>query len=285
MKAYSSAGRCVLGGLILLAAATAVPAASITLSDLPGEIQTCVGNAECLLGPNSLTSVSDHQGASLFQYHEVDGNGITQKFLVRYTLTNAYQVSYDMVTPSSGYIWLGGNTQYSTAGPTHDFTLYLDQVSPLPRDLADFSASFGTPIQIGLSTTDLLAGGAGWSIYAEESEGFVVHESGTLVTDGVTADSSLCLAGGCGADAMFNTVFLQFLDSGATLDLLPILNAADTRSTLYRQRTYYDDGNEEFWASYEEQVHSVQAVPIPGAALLFMSGLVGLIGLGRYRNS
>lgn len=283
MKYYSLASRGVLG-LTLQVAVTAVPAASITLSDLPGDIQACVGNAECLLGPNNLTSISDHQGASLFQYHEVNGNDITQKFLVRYTLTDAYQVSYDMVTQSSGYIWLGGNTQYSTAGLTHGFTLYLDQVSPLPRDLADFSGSYGTPIQLGLSTTDLLAGGAGWSIYAEDSEGFVIHESGALVTDGVT-DASLCLAGGCGADAIFNTVFLQFLDSGATLDLLPILNVTDTRSILYRQRSYYDDGNEEFWASYEEQVHSVQAVPIPGAALLFISGLAGLIGLGKYRNS
>lgn len=284
MKPNSSARMFVLG-LTLQATATAVPAASITLSDLPDDIQACVGNAECLLGRNSLTSLSDHQGASLFQYHEVDGNVLTQKFLVRYTLTDAYQVSYDMVTSSSGYIWLGGNTQYNTAGLTHDFTLYLDQVSPLPRDLADFSASYGTPIHLGLDTADLLAGGASWSIYAEEWEGFVVHESGTLLTDGVTANASLCLAGGCGADAMFNTVFLQFLDSGATLDLLPILNAADTRSILYRQRSYYDDGNGEFWASYEEQVHSVQAVPIPGAALLLMSGLAGLIGLGKCRTS
>lgn len=284
MESYSLARRCVLG-LTLQAAATAVPAASIALSDLPGDIQACVGNAECLLGPNSLTSMSDHQGASLFQYAEVNGNDITQKFLVRYTLTDAYQVSYDTVSPSAGYIWLGGNSQYSTAGMNHDFTLYLDQVSPLPRDLAGFSAVDGAPIHLGLSTADLLAGGAGWSIYAEEWEGFVVHESGTLVTDGVTADASLCLAGGCGADAMFNTVFLQYLDSGTTLDLLPILNAADTRSILYRQRTYYDDGNGEFWASYEEQVHSVQAVPIPGAALLLLSGLAALTGLGRCRGS
>lgn len=283
MKPDSSARRFVLG-LTLQAAATAVPAASLALSDLPGDIQACVGNAECLLGPYSLTSISDHQGASLFQYAEVNGNVLTQKFLVRYTLTDAYQVSYDMVTPSAGYIWLGGNTQYSTAGMSHDFTLYLDQISPLPRDLSDFSASYGAPIQLGLSTADLLAGGADWSIYAEEWEGFVVHESGTLVTDGVT-DASLCLAGGCGADAMFNTVFLQFLDSGATLDLLPILNATDTRSILYRQRTYYDDGNGEFWASYEEQVHSVQAVPVPGAALLLLSGLAALMGLGRCRSS
>ncbi|MFN2361111.1 MAG: VPLPA-CTERM sorting domain-containing protein [Marinobacter sp.] len=280
MKPYSSARRFVLGQA-LLAAATGVSAASITLSELPSDIQACIGSYECLPGPNSLTSLSDHQGASLFQYHEFNGNGLTQKFLVRYTLTDAYQVSYDTVTQSSGYIWLGGKTQYSAASLTHDFTLYLDQVSPVPRDLYDYSGTYGAPIHLGLNTTDLMAGGADWSIYAEEWEGFVVHENGTLLTDGVTA-GSLCLAGGCGADAMFNTVFLQFMDSGATLDLLPMLNAADTRSTLYRQRSYYDS---EFWASYEEQVHSVQAVPIPGAGLLLMSGLAGLIGLRRCRIS
>lgn len=254
-------------------------ASAITLNttSLPTEIQSCIGDGQCIFGPRNLTSIAEHQGADLFTYQELSSGSLISKFLVRYTLSDAYQVSYDVVMPSAGYIWLGGNTQYNQASQTHDFSLYLDQVSPLPLDLTNFSSSHGNTIHLGLSSNDLLAGGAHWSVYADETNGFTVYESGSLVTDGVTSDASLCLAGGCGADATFNTVFLQFLANGTTLDLVPILNTTDSRAILYQQRRYYDDGSE-FWADYQEQVHSVQTVPLPAAVWLFASGLLGLIG-------
>ena len=267
-------------GLAVLGLPTVANAITIDVNALPAEVRDCANTGSCLFGPGGYTSLSDHNGASLFTYRDLSGATVTQKFLVRYALTDAYQISFDIVTDSSGYIWLGGDVQYDTSNPVHDFTLYVDQVSPLPRDLTNSGAD-GSPIHLGLTSSDLLAGGASWSIFAEELDGFVVHESGSLITDGVTSSASLCLAGGCGADAHFNTVMLQFLDGGSTLNLLPALNTADFRSLLYQQRTYYDDGSGPFYNSYEEQWHSVQVVPIPPAAWLFVSGLALLLARSR----
>lgn len=277
--AHANARSGVLG-LTLLAVSTAVPAITIATNELPADIQSCVTSGECIFEPGGASSISDYGGASLFQYLAMQGGGVTSRFLVRYTLTDAYQAADDVVTSSSGHIWLGGDMQYNAADSLHEFTLYLDQVSPVPSDLAA-PYSPGSPIHLGLNSMDLISGGAFWSIQADESDGFTIHESGTLVTDGVLAESSLCLAGLCGADAFFRLVFLQYQVSGATLDLLPFLNAADTRSVLYQQRIYYDDGTGGSWTSYEEQVHSVQPVPLPGAFLLFVPGLLGLFGIAR----
>ena len=139
----------------------------------------------------------------------------------------------------------------------------------------------GVPLSInlGLTTSDLINGGGYLSEYLDWDYGVVT--SGSLTTDGLP---QLCLAIDCGMDALFNLVYLQYFSDGSTASLLPFLLADDSRGILYSQRHYYDDGDPST-SYYAEQVFAVQAVPVPAAAWLFGSGLIGLVGFARGKKA
>jgi len=259
-----------------LLAAISVPvitnAVVISPFELPSDIQACMSNGACAVNNSSLM---DYNNASMFQYYDI-ANDSTGK-LIRYGLVNSSQTEYDAITNFNGSIWLQASDQYNLSNSTHDFTLYLDNVTPAPMDMSYDGAPLS--INLGLTTSDLISGGGYLSEYLDWDYGVVT--SGALTTDGLP---QLCLAIDCGIDALFNLVYLQYFSDGSTASLLPFLLADDSRGVLYSQRHYYDDGDPST-SYYAEQVFAVQAVPVPPAVWLFSSGLIGLVSFAKRKKA
>lgn len=234
--------------------------------DIPAEIQMCMDSGGCAV--NSL-STSGYHGTNMFEYFDFTNN--TTGKLIRYSLDSSYQVDQDVVTDFSGHVWLLAADSYDTTASIHDITLYLDQVAPAPMDIAND----GDPntIHLGLTTADLLAGSGLYRTILDSSlpRGFL--EEGSLLTDGIP---SPCLADGCGTEAFFSLAYLQYVDDGSSLSLMPWLDTSDTPATLYSQKSYFNTGDV-FSDYYYEQVFSIQPIPLPAASWLFISGLFAVV--------
>ncbi len=259
--------------LILISTPAVTFAVVISPFELPSDIQACMSNATCAA---STSSVMDYNNTSIFEYYDITNN-VSGK-LIRYELINSYQIQHDVVTSYNGAVWLQASDQYSLENSLHDFTLYLDNVTPIPTDMS-YS---GEPLKINIKLTasDLINGSGFISEYLDWDNGVVT--SGNLKTDGLP---QLCLAIDCGLYASFNLIYLQYISDGSTATLLPYLNTDDTRGALYSQKHYYDDGSgDPFMSYYAEQAYTVQAVPVPVSAWLFVSGLIGLAGVVRCKK-
>lgn len=247
----------------------------ITTADLPLELQACVNSGDCAVDN---ASISTHDDTSMFNYTDLVTN--TTSKLIRYSLTNSHQDNNGVVDDFSGHVWLKAADNYDSNEAVHDLSLYMDQVSPVPFDMS-FDPNFNPDIiQLGLTSVDLLAG-SGFAISVLDSSlpaGF--FEDGALQSSWLP---SPCLADGCGIGAIFNLVNLQYSTSGSMLSLIPSLNAADVRDVLYSQESYFNSGDPTDF--FKEQVFAVQAVPLPAATWLFISGLIGLAGFLKRRNS
>lgn len=130
----------------LMFAVTTVQAATITTSDLPGSIQSCITSATCFV---SNSSSYDSGTASAFQITQSTGNGYENNWLMRYAL----------VSPSAGggYLWMLAKNSYSASESAHPFTLYLDKISPTPNLYFNHSNQNGA-LDLFMPSTDLLAG-------------------------------------------------------------------------------------------------------------------------------
>jgi len=232
-------------------------AAIIYPFQLPTNIQACINNQTCAVNNVSLM---DYNNASMFEYFDIANNSTGK--LIKYNLISSSETIADVSTDFSGSIWLQTSDQYNLTKPTHDFTLYIDQISPIP---SFFPAT--STINLSLTTTDLL-NGRGFT-----SADFDIN-SGSLITDTLPI---LCAAEGCGNNAFFNLIYLKYISDGATASLLPFLNAEDKRSILYSQRSFFNTSDLSSFPFFEEHVFAVQAVPIPAAIWIFGSGLMGLI--------
>jgi hypothetical protein len=105
---------------------TTAKAATITTSDLPDSIQSCITAATCFV---STSSSYDSGTASAFQITQNTGNGYENDWLMRYTLVQPSGQS--RINPSqndnfSGYLWMLARSTYSAAETAHP--LY-----PIPR--------------------------------------------------------------------------------------------------------------------------------------------------------
>lgn len=244
----------------------------ISTSDLPLELQACVNSGDCSVDS---VSISSHDDTSMFNYTDLVNN--TTSKLVRYSMINSYQDDNGVISDFSGNVWLQAADSFDSNDAIHTFSLFLDQVTPTPLDLSFFSNPNPNVIQLGLTSADLLAGAGSITSILDSSLPSGFFESGSLQTSGVLP----CLADGCGIEAVFNLVNLQYSDSGSTLSLIPSLNAADVRDVLYSQKTYFNDPDNGY---FQEQVFAVQAVPLPATAWLFISGFIGLAGFMKRRK-
>lgn len=242
----------------------------ITTADLPLELQACVNSGECSVDN---VSISNHDDTSMFNYTDLVSN--TTSKLIRYSLINSYQDDNGVVDDFSGNVWLQAADNYDSNEAIHDFSLYLDQVSPAPFDMSFGSIPDPDKIQLGLTSDDLLAGGGFVTSILDSSLPSGFFEEGALTSSWLPLP---CLADGCGVEAIFNLVNLQYSTNGSMLSLIPSLNAADVRDVLYSHKSYFNDPDNGF---FQEQVFAVQAVPLPAAAWLFISGLIGLAGFSK----
>ena len=241
-----------------------------SINDLPVDIQTCILAGTCTAG---LNSIDEYNGAQMYNYYDLTSRAGSK--LIRYSLTNAFQLDNDVASDLTGYLWLMAADNFDMSNSIHNFSLYLDHVNPAPIDMSAGYNSNPTTIDLGLTSADLLAGTGFRAMSGISSEPLL----GELETTGLAP--VVCLDS-CEDTALFNIVYLQYFNDGS---LLQGFNPLDARSALYLQTSdYYDLDTGELTFS-QEQMFSVQAVPVPAAVWLFGSGLLGLIGVARSRKS
>lgn len=263
---------------LLFTSISAAQAATITLNDLPAAVQNCYASGSCFV---DMDSAADFQGMSAHRYYDYDLNTGTlfDGWMIRYSLAapsgNVSASYFDpvvgelqslgtMVTPYSGNVWLQASNSYNLADPYHQFTLFTDTVAPLPQNFYNFPADSNV-INLGLTTSDLLAGGA------------FVFMSGYpdyLMTGSLQRFMFSCVE--CTWRTEINLVFLDY--STGTLSF----NPGDQRSLLLGQ------GDKDFLSgSYSIDQLYVQAVPLPAAFPLLCTGLalLGVSGLRRRKKN
>ena len=199
----------------------------------------------------------------------------TSSILVGYSLYNAYELNIPTTTQLEGYLWLEGALSYDLSSNQHDFTLYFDDITPSFTHPGEYYGS----MTLGLTTTDLL-NGSGFYSYYDDASGF--SESGDLIADGMSF-SPPPLVGGNGLDAVFNLLYLDYVESGGVATVNFLLDDTDTRSSVFKLSHYNDGSEDPTYAYVWEQDFSVQPVPVPATLWLFISGLAGL-GLFRKRK-
>jgi len=242
---------------------TTTHAATITTSELPGSIQSCVTSATCFV---SNTSSYDSGTASAFQITQNTGNGFENDWLMRYAL----------LPPSSGggYLWLLARSSYSSTETAHPFTLYLDKVSPTPPSMFGQSGD----LNLFMPTTDLVAGSSyrTYGLDYNNSSYSYGNLSGNVPVP--------CVAETCKTHAQLNLVQLTYGDFGSAGIYLTSFNAADARGLVFTQSSSFSGLGDPSLAFNDVQSFYISAVPLPGAVWLFGSGLVGVIGLRRRQH-
>jgi hypothetical protein len=236
-----------------------VRAASVSDSDLPGAIQSCITATTCIV---SNTSSYDSGTVSAFQIFQNTGGGYENNWLIRYAL----------VPPSSGggYLWMLAKNSYSASESAHPFTLYLDKISPTPILYFNDSNQNGA-LDLFMPSTDLLAGSSYVTVGLDSNSSEYIY--GNLSGEA----PPFCLTPGCEGSTRLNLVQLTYGDSGSALTLTAF-NPLDTRGLVYTQSLYSPCDTADCTVNDVTSFY-ISAVPIPGAMWLFGSGLAGLIGL------
>lgn len=255
--------------------ATSIPAAqavTISLNELPTEVQSCLPGT-CFV---DLESSVDFQGMSAHRYFNFNTttSSLFDGWLIRYSLTapsrntSYYDPSWHgeptgpvtTVTPYSGNVWLQASDSYDLVNSHHEFKIFTGTAMPTPSDPNHISGLTSTTA-LALTTADLQNGG-----------GFV-HVAGEF--DNYAVDGSLsrsmftCVE--CGWTTDFNLVFLDY--STGTLSF----NLNDQRSLLFSQSDY--------WVNFSNQdLFHVQAVPLPAALPLLGMGLALFTASGFRRR-
>lgn len=246
-------------------------AATITTSDLPGTIQSCIASATCSV---LNTSSYDSGTASAFQITQNTGSGLEQDWLMRYTLVPPSGQS--RINPSqndsfSGYLWILAKSSFSATETAHPFTLYLDKVSPTPFSMFGQSGD----LNLFMPTSDVIAGGS-YRTYGLD------YSNNSYSYGNLTGEVPLpCLSEGCETHAQLNLVQLTYGNFGSAGIYLTSFNASDARGLVFTQSESYPCYGDPSCAVNDMQSFYVSAVPVPGALWLFGSGLLGLIGMMR----
>lgn len=246
-------------------------AATITNSELPGTIQSCITAATCFV---SNTSSYDSGAVSAYQVFQSTGAGnpYEQNWLVKYRLAPPSGQSFS--GSFSGDLWILAKNTYSSAETAHPFTLYLDKISPIPSSLFGQSGD----LSLFMTTADLVAGSSYRTAGLDSSNN--EYSYGNL--SGIQLP--LCLAPTCETRVQLNLAQLMYQDFGSAGILLTSFNPADTRNLVFTESSSYSGLGDPSTAINDVQSLYISAVPLPGAMWLFSFGLAGLMGIMRHSN-
>jgi len=261
-------------------------AATISTSDLPAAIQSCISSGDCDLPDN--TSAADAGNASVFYFTDSINSAPDSKFLVRYGLVtpSAYHVDSEYIdasddtrhtinstTPLGGYLWLLVNDRYSLASGAHALTLYLDKTSPFINN----DQPVGSLIDLALTSTDLLDGSA-YRKSGFDDYGFPIDE-GSL---GLDPEPVLLAEFPTWYLAELNLVYLVYAQNGGFADLdIDSLNPADGRALVFGATTYWANSFEATHGLASETYYTQTPVPLPPAVWMFLAGLALLVKTSR----
>jgi hypothetical protein len=261
------------------------PAATIgSPQELPGPVQACLAQGTCVVAP---WSVFEAGGTAAFFFAEAGAPA----YLVRYALWPtstlselSSRVELDPETGEAvvvtsrreerlgGAVWLRVAARYSSLDPVHWMTLYLDRVSPDAEPLPRWGSPgdlFPYALDFGLSTADLLAGGA----YRELGLGPDLDAGSLQAAQPVVP----CLADGCGVSQRLSLVHLSFSASGG--DLVLGFDGGDPRARLYAEESRYLN----LEGGFDSRRSFLVQAPLPGAAALF-GPVVALLGPAHARR-
>lgn len=244
-------------------------AATVSNSDLPGSIQSCITASTCFV---SNTSSYDSGTASAFQIIQPTGSGAEFNWLMRYTLvppSGQSRINPPQTDSFSGYLWMLAKGTYSATETAHPFTLYLDKMSPTPFSMFGQTGD----LSLFMPTADLVAG----SSY--RTYGLDYYNNSYSFGDLSGEVPEPCVAEGCETHAQLNLVQLTYGNFGSAISLASF-NPSDTRGLVYTQRSSYPGyGGNPSSTINDVQSFYVSAVPVPGAVWLFVSGLAVLVGV------
>ena len=243
-----------------------------TFMDLPDSVVSC---------PTCITSLIDIAPGSdginpTAMYLKQDFISGEMTTLVGYSLYNAYELNFDIHTTLNGYLWLEGAMSYDLSSNQHDFTLYLDKITPAPTSPSSTSVDSAV---VSLTTSDLLNGGGFFSSYEDTDLG-IYSSNGDLITTGIDQIFVMpAISGISTIDVSFDLLYLDYYESGGFASVIPFLDNSDARTSVFSFISELDSGDPYWPAYYQEENFSVQpasVVPVPPAIWLFISGLVGM---------
>lgn len=276
----------LLAGFLM---STNLPAVTISVGELPAEIQACRMAGTCTVPLTSFidvpnTSGSASHGGTIAPYAMSAfymASGANFSYLLRYNLVEpSVALVEDTVQPLSGNVWLLVNSQYATGVSTPTVSLYLDRVNPLPPNLLPGHMG-GLNLDISLNTNALLGGTAHQSISCCSDTSYL----GNMSIAGSYGSEALlpCVADGCYASAQLNLLYLLFSDTDGDGILQTDFNPLDNRARLFTVQTYDPYGGLEGLGSGSSVSYYVSTVPLPPALYLFASGMLLLARRKRTR--
>lgn len=231
----------------------------IPTSELPSDIQSCFQSADCTspyYGGGVWASLNYAEGVAALQYSQLG----TSKWLMR----------YDLLSPPgtvAGTAWVSALNSYDIAGgDAHTFTLYFDTSISV--------GGLAPPYTLSLNDTDLGDGSAMRRIAPdfEYPENYV--DTGEL---NMAPYFPLCLATGCGTEANFNLLHMNYVNG------VFAFNPLDSRDLLFNLQSWYDCGGEDCGSYSATQSLYVHAVPVPAALPLLIGGLAA-VGAAAHRR-
>lgn len=256
-----------LAAAVFAAVTTNTHAITLTQADLPTALTGCA-SATCIV---DLNSTVDTGFMSAFQMARMrsDGSGYDFSWLLRYTLTPASARSYvadpdygtSSTIPYTGYLWLQAPRTLDLGGQ-NQFNVYTDRIQPDP-DAYNFEDDLSTWV-FGMNAQAAIAGGAAYYNSGVSDYSDPVEYGDLVIPDGPL----ICIE--CGVDVRLNLVGLDYAANGSSS-----FDPSDSRGLLLSHRSFY-----ETWTSTTHAFY-VQAVPVPAAAWLFVSGLMAFGTLAR----
>lgn len=256
----------VLASLFVIRA-NAAPFSIVPINDLPVELQSCIQTNDCIFSLYDGINIYSQLGsdiANAFQYQEAG----VDKWLLQYV----------MLSPPgsiSGSAWLSAQNSYDVAGSdAHSFTIYYS--GGLVNYGGVNNSGNPTPVTLTLNDADLSAGSAYRLLVPDfEYPEFDIDIGNLSIEPGI----ALCLATGCGFEATFNLLSLDYSTGSFSF------NGTDSRGILFDVNSWYDCGDIDCGSFSVEDRLQVSAVPLPASGLLFVSGgLVVLLGLRKTRR-
>lgn len=250
---------------------------------LPQSIQSCLDQGDCSVAEDS---VFDAQGIAAFNYQEDDFSG----YLLRYTLatpSSATDISESVninpasgstapapeITPLDGSVWLQVAKRYVNG--SGKVSLYFDQVTPLEKSVVQrlgATNDYPSVLHFQLSADGFTNAGAFERLVLDANGS---HESGDLVA---AEPLPPCLAQGCSTFQELNLLGIQFVAEDD--DLVLQFAGDDKRHKLYTETSAYS-GN--LGTEYHSREYFISSVPLPGAWLLWLTGVATLAR--RFRGS